>query len=492
MSTSAVTSGSMIDVNSIVNSLMQVEARPLQIVSTRISAANVSISAMGEVKSLVDAAYAAAGAIQDQIFLSSKSVSVADSAIVKASVVSSSLAGIGEVTIEDTRMAAAQRSTFSGFNSATEEMGNGSGTLTIDIAAGSTLLSSGGSAVSAVFDLQGQSLTAIRDQINANEELQGKVRAVLVNTGVGNNPWVLQLIGSTTGSLASFSANWSAHPDVDGGVTSQDAGVTTGTGPFLDLPGTGANPTPDNARATINGVVIESQTNVFENAAPGLRLEVLKTSVAGTSALVSDRRSDLQAKIKSFAGAYSALLLKVKDVTRPATDTVKAGALAGNSGVLGLSSRLFSAYVEGIKLSSDRTWVKSDGTAAVDQLGKPLPIRWSQLGLSVQRDGSVSLDEAELTAALSGPLGQSMLLGFSSSVRTALNTFRGSSGSLTTTIQAMQTTVSSLKTDQDRIQDRLQRTRTSLIAKYAALDSKLSQMSQLKSNLSSALAGLSA
>ncbi|NBY53983.1 MAG: hypothetical protein EBQ48_01265, partial [Betaproteobacteria bacterium] len=189
---------------------------------------------------------------------------------------------------------------------------------------------------------------------------------------------------------------------------------------------------------------------------------------------------------------YSALLLKVKDVTRPATDTVKAGALAGNSGVLGLSSRLFSAYVEGIKLSSDRTWVKSDGTAAVDQLGKPLPIRWSQLGLSVQRDGSVSLDEAELTAALSGPLGQSMLLGFSSSVRTALNTFRGSSGSLTTTIQAMQTTVSSLKTDQDRIQDRLQRTRTSLIAKYAALDSKLSQMSQLKSNLSSALAGLSA
>ena len=100
MSTSSVTSGSMIDVNSIVNNLMQVEARPLQVVSTKISAANVSISAMGEVKSLVDAAFSAVSAIEDQIFLAGKTVTIGDSAIVKANVVSSSLAGVGEVTIE--------------------------------------------------------------------------------------------------------------------------------------------------------------------------------------------------------------------------------------------------------------------------------------------------------------------------------------------------------------------------------------------------------
>jgi len=492
MSTSSVTSGSTIDVNSIVNNLMQVEARPLQVVSTKISAANVSISAMGEVKSLVDAAFSAVSAIEDQIFLAGKTVTVGDSAIVKANVVSSSLAGVGEVTIEDTRMAAVQRSTFSGFTSITDLMGNGSGTLAIDIASGSTLLDDGESALSLLIDLQGKSLAEVRDEINENDDLEGKIRAVLVNTGMGNNPWVLQLIGSTTGSNASFSAVWSADDDVDGGITSIDGGITPGSGPAVDAAGTGANSTPDNARATINGIVIESQTNVFEDAAPGLRLEILKTSLTGTTALVNDNRADLQAKVKRFASAYSDLLLKIKDATKPGSDSTKAGPLAGNSGVLGLSSRLFSAYGQGLTLSGGRTWTNSDGSPAVDISGNPLPVRWSQLGLSVQRNGSVSLNESELAAALSGPLGQSMLLGFSSSIKTTLDTFRGGSGSLSTTIQAMQTTVSSLRNDQDKIQDRLQRTRTSLIAKYAALDAKLSQMSQLRSNLSSALAGLSA
>lgn len=85
-----------------------------------------------------------------------------------------------------------------------------------------------------------------------------------------------------------------------------------------------------------------------------------------------------------------------------------------------------------------------------------------------------------------------MMLGFSSTIKTSLDSFRGGGGSLSTTIQAMQTTISSLRNDQDKIQDRLQRTRTSLVAKYAALDAKLTQMNQLSGNLRSALAGLSA
>jgi flagellar hook-associated protein 2 len=492
MSTSSVTSGSMIDVNSIVNSLMQIEARPLQVVQTKISAANVSISAMGEVKSLVDSAFSAISSIEDQLALSSKSASVADGTVVKATVTASSLAGVGEITIEGTQTAAVQRSTFSGFASIETPMGFGNGSLTIDIAEGSSLLREGEDAVSMEFDIQGKSLAEVRDAINQEDSLQGKLRAVLVNTGIGESPWVLQLIGSKTGSLAAFSAVWAADDDVDGAITSPDGGATTGTGPLVDAAGTGANPTPDNARATINGIVIESQTNVFESAAPGVRLEVLKTSLTGTSVNVADSRGDLQTKIKRFASSFSDLLLKIKDATKPGSDSTKAGPLAGNSGVLGLSSRLFSAYVQGITLTDGRTWPNSDGTPALDFSGNPAPIRWSQLGLSVQRSGSVSIDESALAAALAGPLGESMLLGFTSSIRSTLDTFRGGGGSLSTTIQAMQSTVSSLRTDQDKIQDRMQRTRTSLVAKYAALDAKLSQMSQLSTNLKSALAGLSA
>jgi len=492
MSTSSVTSGSMIDVNSIVNSLMQIEARPLQVVQTKISAANVSISAMGEVKSLVDSAYSAINAIEDQLQLANKSVAVADGTIVKATVTSSSLAGVGEITIEGTQTAAVQRSTFSGFASITQEMGMGNGSLSIDIADGSSLLGEDDDPISKMFDLQGKTLAEVRDTINNDEDLRGKLRAVLVNTGIGETPWVLQLIGAKTGSLAGFSAVWSAEDSIDGAITSHDGGETTGPGPQVDAAGTGANPTPDNARATINGIVVESQTNVFENAAPGVKLEILKASVAGTSVNVADSRGDLQGKIKRFASSFSDLLLKIKDATKPGSTNQKAGPLAGNSGVLGLSSRLFSAYVQGVTLSNSRTWANADGTPALDVNGNPEPIRWSQLGMSIQRSGSVSLDESALAAALAGPIGESMLLGFSSNIKATLDTFRGGGGSLSTTIEAMQSTVTSLRNDQDKIQDRMQRTRTSLVAKYAALDAKLSQMNQLSSNLKSALAGLSA
>jgi len=492
MSTSSVTPGSMIDVNSIVNNLMQFEARPLQMTQTKISAANVSISAMGEVKSLVDSAYSAIDMIEDQLRLASKFVAVADNTVIKASVMTSSLAGVGSVTAENTTTASVQRSTFSGFAAIDQSMGGGIGTLSIDIATGSSLLKSDEDPVSLSFDLQGKTLAELRDEINADESLSGKLKAVLINTGIGSSPWVLQLVGTKTGSLASFTATWSADDSVHAGITSADGGSTPGTGPLIDAAGTGANPTPDNASATINGVRVESQTNVFENVVPGIRFEVLKASLTGTTVNITDSRNDLQSKIKSFANAFSDLLLKVKTLTKPGSDSEKAGALAGNSGVLGLSSRLFSAYVEGITLSSGRSWSRPDGTPALDSRGNPLPIRWSQLGLSVQRSGSISLDESTLSSALTGSLGESMLLGFTSSIRSTLATFRGSTGSISTTLQAMQTTVSSLRQDQEKIQDRMQRTRTSLIAKYSALDAKLSQMNQLSGNLKSALAGLSA
>ena len=503
MSTSSVSSGSMIDVNALVNSLMQAEQRPLQAVASRIGAASTNISVMGQVRSLVDEAYSAASAVEDSLTLSGKSLAVSDTSLVKASVTNSSLAGTGAFAISDLVLAQAQRNTFSGFRSESVAMGTGTGTLTVAVGASSTLLGTNESAMSVDINLSGQTLTQVRDAINEHTGLKSKVRASLVNTGVGTNGWVLMLTGLKTGASAVFSATWSADDAVDDGLTSTDGGTTPGGDPVKDRSSTsaggvvsyldGARPTPSNASAVVDGVRVESETNVFSSAAPGLRIEALRASTTAnpsTTITVSDNRSEVQNRVKTFVSRFSGLMTKLAEFTKPGSATSKAGPLAGNSGILGLSSGLFSAYTQGITLSDGRSYTRSDGTPALDAQGSPLPVLWTQLGLSVNRDGTISLDESTLSTALSGDLGTALMQGFTSAVKGALGNYRGPSGTLELSIQTMQRNLKSLQDSRGNLEERLQRTRTTLVAKYAALDAKLVQMSQLSKNVQSALAGL--
>jgi len=106
MSTSSVSgSGTVIDVQGIVNSLMQVEQRPLASINEKIKSANVSISALSELKSMVDTAYAASSAVEDPIMLSGKTISVSDAALAKATVTSNADASLGSIVVKSVRLA---------------------------------------------------------------------------------------------------------------------------------------------------------------------------------------------------------------------------------------------------------------------------------------------------------------------------------------------------------------------------------------------------
>jgi len=503
MSTSGSVSGAgMIDVNTLVNSLMQVEQRPLQVVASRISAATTNISAMGQVRSLVDSAYSAAAAVQDSLTLSGKAVTVGDESFVKVNVTNSSQAGVGVLSVSDVVLAQAQRTTFSGFRSTTLAMGSGAGALTIGVPAASSLLGSATTLASVEINLAGKTLAEVRDAVNDHAELKTRVRASLVNTGAGSNGWVLMLTGLKTGASAHFTAAWAADDAVDGVLTSTDDGVTLGSRPTQDRSSTaggvttyldGARPVPTNASAVIDGVAVQSETNVFSTAAPGLRIEALKASSAATpstTVTVSDNRAEIQSRVKTFVTKFSDLLRKLSEFTKPGSADSKAGPLAGNSGILGLSSGLLRAYTQGITLSEGRSYTRSDGTPAVDLTGKPLPILWAQLGLNVNRDGTISLNESTLSSTLSGDLGGLLMQGFTSAVKDSLGNYRGSSGTLQLSIQTMQRSLKGLKDSQDDLQERLQRTRASLVAKYSALDARLAQMAQLSRNVQSSLSGL--
>lgn len=501
MSTSAVgSSGSMINVSGIVAQLMQIEQRPLEMVKSKISSANVSISAMSDLKSSVDSVYSKVAAVEDSLTWSAKAVSVDQSTVLSASVSSANAASIGSVQVSGARLATAQRTVFGNFNPAANNASlgylgftdadtalsgfGGSGELKITIPDDSSLLVAADNGVGDeyTFPLNGYTLTEIRDSVN--ETLAGKVRADLVNAG-GSKGWVLVLTGAKIGASATFTASFdtqeshtSATPPVANPQTVQSA---------------------QNASATVGGIAVESETNTFENALPGLKFELRTAQASGEVATitVTDNAEKLKSNIKDFASSFSELIKKIRTLSRPKTENASAGPLASNSGVLSLSSGLMSAYGLGIRLNTSGSWADSSGNqigqTTLDRSGQLYTqFSWALLGLDLGRDGTISVDETKLSNALSGKVGEALAGGFSSNLKTLLGTFRGTTGTVQNVIDSMRSTVSNLQNDQEKVQARIDRLRASYTAKYAALDAKLVSMNQTSSNVRSALAGLSA
>jgi flagellar capping protein FliD len=150
-------------------------------------------------------------------------------------------------------------------------------------------------------------------------------------------------------------------------------------------------------------------------------------------------------------------------------------------------SSVMESYGRGLTLTNARTYTTAAGNAIG---GGASPIAWSQLGLTMARDGTVSFDASALSNTLSGGLGAAIREGFDASLTSVLGTFRGVGGSVQTTIDNIQLSLTNLQSRKSELESRVERTRQSLVKKYAALDAKLTQMNQMSANVRSALAGL--
>ena len=575
MATSAVSGGSMIDVNSIVNGLMKIESLPLTKIQDKIDSTSVSISSMGELRSKVDSVYSKLQAIENPFFLGDKKASVADSTIASVSVSSGVLAKQGSVSVSVTSLATAQRSVISGFNSeSTAAAYSGTNTLDITFSAGSL-----GHAGTISVAVAGQSLSKIRDSINKDATNDGRVVASIVKTCRSITPTVSTTQGtvgtpesatvSPFGALApgesltigglTFTASrattaaetaaafeslsdgdgpplltdpsygsysgalngWESH-SVTGGsltftstafgnvtdlevdaniggdyalvltstVTGEEATFTTKwpsdgypdsniapNGVYWNHP-TASNPPPTafdfdqaatSALATIDGITVVSESNTLTTASAGLSINLLATG--NTSIQVTDNSAAIKTALTELATALTDLKKTISTLTKPGSRSEKAGPLAGNSGVLALQNAIDSAYFSGITLGT------SGATAG----------SWSNLGLSLSRDGTVTFNETNFTSYLSTTGSSIYASGFSSQLKTILYTYKGFAGTLERATDTLRTEANNLSDRYSSTEKRLANLRASYIAKYSALDSKLSQLSYTGQSVSTSL-----
>jgi flagellar hook-associated protein 2 len=243
----------------------------------------------------------------------------------------------------------------------------GQGTLTIDIGAWADDLSgftpkAGSTSVSISIGPGEDTLEKIRDKINNTSDLG--VRATIVNDANGAR---LVMQSRTTGVENGFRIQVSD----DDGVSDDDSGLSrlaydpeNGAGVSLrNQPGA-------NAKATINGLPVESATNALVDVIDGVSLTLSKKTTGPVDVTVSRDTASMRKAIDTFVSAYNDLVKLMRDQTKYDATSKSAGPLQGDRTAIAILGQLRSAM--GGSSSASATFGRA-----------------SDIGLQIQTDGTL-------------------------------------------------------------------------------------------------------
>jgi flagellar hook-associated protein 2 len=283
-----------------------------------------------------------------------RTVSSSDTTVLTAAVDSSAQSGVYNVSVSSLAKAKSLQSSTS-YSSTTATIGTG----TLSITVGST-------ATSVTIDATNNTLAGLKDAINNSG---AAVTASIVNVSSGSTPqYSLVVQGKNTGiandvTIASSLAGGS-DPFTGGGTVVQAAA---------------------DAQFSVNGLSLSRSSNTISDAIPGVTLSLLKDGGASSSVTVASDTATIKSNIKKFVDAYNAVAKIASDQFSLDPTTGRQGALAGESVMRSVVSRLRSALA----------------VAGANDTG---PRTLSDIGISFQRDGSLAVDDAKLSSALESNL----------------------------------------------------------------------------------------
>ena len=368
---------SNIDVNSIVSQLMTVERQPIAVLDRKTTALQTKVSAYGALKGALSVFQSAMTATQSATKFTSNTVGSSDFSVGFAS--ASSTAAVGTYDLVVTKIAASQVKQSSGVVSDTATSSTG----TIGIQVGS------GAITNVTIDSSNNTLQGVRDAIN---NAKAGVQASIVNDGTA---YRLVLTADKTGAANTIT--------VTNGLAAGDLKDA--------LDGMTQARAAQNAAFTVNGVAISSDTNSVGSAISGVTLTVAKEG--STKVTVSRDTAQAQGTVQAFVKAFNDLQSTVKSLTGYDASTKKAGVLNGDSGATSLLTGIRSMLGEAVT-----------GAGSLRQL--------TDIGVSFQKDGTLSLDSAKLTEALkSSPTDVAALFGRRGTSDNALVSYTGATAATT-------------------------------------------------------------
>jgi flagellar hook-associated protein 2 len=277
-----------------------------------------------------------------------------------------------------------------------------------DLPAGSFTITTGSGATGTITTDGTESLSDVASQINGDDL---GLTASVVTDATGSR---LAIVADTTGSAANFT-------------------VSGSTGFGFSQAVTGAN-----ASLTVDGIAISSATNTVTGVVPGLTLNLLSADPgAQVSLSVAPDTSQAMSAINQFVTDYNTV---ISDLNAQYTDTGSGeGPLASDSTVRNLQSDVLGAL--------DYTYTPASGTTTVPNL--------SSLGITVNNDGTLSVDSGTLQSALENNFSDvqnffqgASLNGFANSLDQQLTSFIApGDGAFTVDLGNMNSEISGFQTD---------------------------------------------
>jgi flagellar hook-associated protein 2 len=438
--------GSGIDIESLVTKLMAVEKLPLTALNTKEASYNTKISALGSLKSAISALQDAAEDLTPGIGetaqqnLATYSATLDNTTVGSATVDSSASSSVGDYTLKVLQTARSDRLTFDAVTSLT------AGTMTIEV----------GTESFSVTITSGMTLSGLRDAINGAD---GGATATIIG---GTQ---LVLTSGTSGadgllSVTSTDFNW-------------DSGTSTGSGITQPADAKGRD-----AQIEVNGILLTSSSNTFADAIDGVTITLKSSAVANTTTSLSvaaDTSTKTTENVTAFVDAYNSFVALVKQYGYYNATTKTAGTLQGDYTLRTAQNKLYSL------ITSTPTGV----TGSITSL--------SNLGISVQSDGTLAVDSTKLGNAVSSNFTDvsNFLAALGEAADSLSDDLTNSDGLITTATNTLNSNISDIEDRRERLEYRLTLIEARYRAQFTALDTLIASMTATSDYLTQQLESLS-
>ncbi len=442
--------GSGLDIKSIISQLMSLERRPLNALQSKEKLLQAQVSDYGKLKSALstfqDAMLELNSVSKFQVHSTTSSNDKAFTATADET------ASVGSYNINVTSLATSHKLASATFADSATVVGTGD--LTIDV---------GGNAFTVAVDGTNNTLAGVRDAINNAADNTG-VSATIINETGGSR---LVLTSKETGA-----ANAITVSTVDSDLNNTDAaGLSQLASGNLTQVSAAAD-----AALTIDGFSVTSASNKVTGAITGVTIDLIKATDAGagfdgSGTLSIDRDIEaVKGSVQGFVDAYNELKGQI--------DTFYDGNLAGDSTLLSIERQMRSV------INTSATGI----TSAYTYL--------SEVGVGTTRDGKLSLDSADLEAALNsdfagvaslfGDAGQ----GVAARLDTVVDGLLNPGGLIITRTEGLDSRITALREQMARMEVRLETVERRFNKQFTSLDALVGQMNSTSNYLAGQLAGL--
>lgn len=436
--------GSGLDLNGLLEQLQTAERAKLEPIQEQIKNEQAQISAYGQLRSALSQFQTSAAALNDPAAFESLTTNVEGGAV---GAVSSNEAQPGQYEVQVERLATAGSLVTERLQAADESIINGEQSLSFTFADGT---------MDPITIADGSSLEDMRDAINTQSD--GRLNASIINDGEG---FRLAINATDTGADASIgSTNFSTI--LATGVETSDVQVVQ---------------SGQDAAFNVNGIDIVSSTNQVEGAIQGVTLNLAE---AGATSTVSVQQDDdtTREQVLAFVNDFNSLKDTISTLTAFDPETGEAGGLNAD------------ATTRAVERSLRQTISSVVGGDSFNVL--------SDIGISLQVDGRLSVDESRLNSIIANQpdqlasffTGDSEETGMAGQIDSMLNNLVGSGGRLESAVSSSESRAESLgerfALTESRIDQTIERYRT----QFSAMDNMVAQMNQTSAYLTQQFAVL--